>query len=176
MKRSSVPQRPVVTADGDGVVGHSGTALLHETADRPGLTRALSRGLAAAFPNCRQHDSGCVVRDLAVMLADGGDCLSDLCVLRDHPDLFGAVASNATAWRVIDRLGETGLSVLRTARAMARQQAWERGMGYRTRCWRPPVLAAAVPVRAGMVVTKWMSAPRPLTGRRSRACPDAPAV
>jgi hypothetical protein len=69
--------------------GHSGTALLHETADRLGLTRALSRGLAAAFPHCRQHDPGSVVRDLAVMLADGGDCLSDLCVLRDHPDLFG---------------------------------------------------------------------------------------
>lgn len=39
-----------------------------------------------------------VVRDLAVTLADGGDCLSDLCVLRDHPDLFGGVASDATAW------------------------------------------------------------------------------
>lgn len=128
MKRTNVPQRPVVTADGDGVVGHSGTALLHETADRLGLTRALSRGLATAFPRCRQHDPGAVVRDLAVMLADGGDCLSDLCVLRDHPDLFGTVASNATAWRVIDRLGGAGLSVLRAARAEARQQAWARGM------------------------------------------------
>ncbi len=128
MKRSNLPQRPVVSADGEGVVGHSGTALLHETADRLGLTRALSRALASAFPGCRQHDPGSVVRDLAVMLADGGDCLSDLCVLRDHPDLFGTVASNATAWRVIDRLGDAGLSALREVRAEARKQAWAGGM------------------------------------------------
>jgi hypothetical protein len=41
-----------------------------------------------------------------VMLADGGDCLSDLAVLRDQPALFGPVASTATAWRVIERAGQ----------------------------------------------------------------------
>jgi hypothetical protein len=44
-----------------------------------------------------------VLRDLAVVLADGGDCLSDLAVLRDQPELFGPVASAPTAWRVIER-------------------------------------------------------------------------
>jgi hypothetical protein len=39
-----------------------------------------------------------VLRDLAVMLADGGDCLSDLAVLRDQPELFGRIASTPTAW------------------------------------------------------------------------------
>jgi hypothetical protein len=43
-----------------------------------------------------------VVRDLAVMLADGGDCLADLGAVRDQDALFGAVASDSTAFRVID--------------------------------------------------------------------------
>jgi hypothetical protein len=36
------------------------------------------------------------VRDLAVMLADGGDCLSDLRAVRDQQPLFGPVASDTT--------------------------------------------------------------------------------
>ena len=48
-----------------------------------------------------------MLRDLAVMLADGGDCLSDLAVLRDQPELFGPVASTPTAWRVVERLART---------------------------------------------------------------------
>jgi hypothetical protein len=71
-----------------------------------------------------------VVVDLAVMLADGGDCLSDLAALRDQPGLFGPVASTPTAWRVIERLagvGEQGLAGLRLARARARRQAWQAG-------------------------------------------------
>ena len=38
-----------------------------------------------------------VLLDVALALADGGDCLSDLCVLRDQPALFGPVASTPTA-------------------------------------------------------------------------------
>ena len=41
---------------------------------------------------------------MAVMLADGGDCLADLGGLRDQRELFGRVASDATAWRVIDKV------------------------------------------------------------------------
>jgi hypothetical protein len=61
-----------------------------------------------------------VLRDLAVLLADGGDCLSDLAVLRDQPALFGPVASTPTAWRVIERTARDsdGLARLRAARAM----------------------------------------------------------
>ena len=36
------------------------------------------------------------------MLADGGDCLSDLRAVREQEPLFGPVASDATAFRVID--------------------------------------------------------------------------
>ena len=38
------------------------------------------------------------------MLGDGGDCLSRLRAMRDQEPLLGAVASNATAFGVIDRI------------------------------------------------------------------------
>jgi hypothetical protein len=115
-----------VTTDGTGVVGHAGAALLVELADRLGLTRALGWGQQGAR---RRHPDAAVLRDLAVMLADGGDCLSDLAVLRDQPELFGPVASTPTAWRVVERLAQDpdGLARLRAARAHARGRAWTAG-------------------------------------------------
>jgi len=87
-------------------VSHAGSGLLAELADRSGLTSALSRGLARVRERRSGHDPGRVVRDLAVMLADGGDCLADLRALRDQASLFGPVASGSTAFRVnrADRL------------------------------------------------------------------------
>lgn len=72
-----------------------------------------------------------MLRDLAVVLADGGDALSDLAVLRDQGELFGSAASTATAWRVIERVAadELGLAGLRAARAQARGRAWQLGAG-----------------------------------------------
>jgi hypothetical protein len=118
-----------VTPDGDGLVSHAGAALLAEAADRLGLTRALSQGLAAVRERRGRHDPGRVVRDLAVMLADGGDCLADLRAVRDQGPLFGAVASDATAFRVIDAIAADPalLDVLRAARARARENAWNAG-------------------------------------------------
>jgi hypothetical protein len=118
-----------VRADGEGLVSHAGAALLAETAERIGLTSALSGALGAIRQRRGRHDPGRVVRDLAVMIADGGDCLSDLRAVRDQQPLFGAVASDATAFRVIDDLaGDPALlAALRDARAGARAQAWAAG-------------------------------------------------
>jgi hypothetical protein len=58
------------------------------------------------------------------MLADGGEAISDLAVLRDQPGLFGTVASTATAWRVLDGVDEQALDWLHHARASARERAW----------------------------------------------------
>ena len=109
-----------VTADGDGLVGHAGAVLLVELADRLGLPAGLDRWTGREQPGRVRHRIGKVLADLAVMLADGGDCLSDLVVLRDQPGLFGPVASTPTAWRVVERIGKdpNGLarcSVLRLA-------------------------------------------------------------
>jgi hypothetical protein len=118
-----------VTADGAGLVSHAGAALLAETADRVGLTRELSRVLAGLRERRGKHDPGRVIRDLAVMLADGGDCLSDLRAVRDQQPLFGPVASDTTAFRLIDRIASDPalLEALREARARARAGAWELG-------------------------------------------------
>jgi hypothetical protein len=117
-----------VTADGKGLVSHAGSGLLVAVADKLGLTDTLSEALAPTRERRSAHDPGEVVRDLCVTLADGGDCLADLGALRDQEDLFGRVASNATAWRVIASLCEEGmLERLREARARARERAWELG-------------------------------------------------
>ena len=71
-----------VTTDGAGVVGHARAALLRALADRVELTGALAW---RAPVGRRRHPDAHVLRDLAVLLADGGDCLSDLAVLRDQP-------------------------------------------------------------------------------------------
>jgi hypothetical protein len=126
VQATNPPSNFEVTTDGAGVVGHAGAALLRELADRLGLTTALDWHQVGGR---RRHPDAAVLRDLAVMLADGGDCLSDLAVLRDQPVLFGPVASTPTAWRVIERAGQDpdGLARLRAARAHARARAWAAG-------------------------------------------------
>jgi hypothetical protein len=116
-----------VTADGDGLVSRAGSALLARVADKTGLTRALSLRLGALKRRRSGHDPGRVVRDLAVMLADGGDCLADLGALGDQQALFGPVASTSTAFRVIARIASDpgGLERLRAAHALARSRAWK---------------------------------------------------
>jgi hypothetical protein len=99
-------------------------------ADKTGLTRVLSRRLGAMKERRSGHDPGRVVRDLAVMLADGGACLTDLGGLRDQQVLFGEVASDSTAYRVIERIASDPelLDGLRAAHAKARARAWELGV------------------------------------------------
>jgi hypothetical protein len=65
-----------------------------------------------------------------VMLADGGDCVSDLASLRDQPELFGQVASVPTAWRVLAEelpADPRGIAALWSALGRVRQTAWELG-------------------------------------------------
>jgi len=109
------------------LVSHAGSALLARVADKAGLTRALSVALSEPGLRAGSHDRGRVIRDLAVMLADGGDCLSDLGAVGDQAALFGPVASTSTAFRMIDRIASTPglLDALRSAHARARERVWE---------------------------------------------------
>ena len=127
VQATNSPGRFEVTTDGVGVVGHVGAALVRELADRVGLISAL--GWRSPGGRQRRHPDAHVLGDVAVMLADGGDCLSDLAALRDQPELFGPVASTPTAWRVIERVATDpdGLARLRAARAHARARAWAAG-------------------------------------------------
>ena len=108
-------------------MSHAGSALLGRVADKLGLTGALSRRLAPIKRRRRGHDPGRVLRDLAVMLADGGECVSDLSAVREQDALFGSVASDSTAFRMVERIAtEPGrLEALRAAHAAARERFWE---------------------------------------------------
>jgi Transposase DDE domain group 1 len=112
-----------VTCDMPGLTSRAGTALLSGLADSLGLTDGLVKGLTVHSRAVR-HEPGRVARDLAVMLADGGDALTDLGALRDQGVLFGEVASDATAYRCVERLDEEMLVRVRAARAAARARAW----------------------------------------------------
>jgi len=82
VKRSRRRPSVKVTADGRGVVSHAGTKLLADVAERAGLAGDLGAAVAPVVTRRRRHDPGDVLVDLAVMLADGGECVSDLKVLR----------------------------------------------------------------------------------------------
>jgi len=116
-----------VTADGEGLVSHAGAALLVELADRVGLTTALSDALAGTRERRSAHDPGRVLRDVAVMLADGGDCVTDLDAYRGQERLFGARASETTTHRVLKSIDEQLLEGIRAARAAARARVWDAG-------------------------------------------------
>lgn len=129
MKRSGRLARVKVTADGEGVVSHAGAELLRELAGLTGLIDAWDRALLPTYRAIPVHFPGSVLADLAVAIADGGDCISDLRALRDRPGLFGKVASLPTAWRVLDRVRASRLPLLRKGRAIARERAWTAGAG-----------------------------------------------
>ena len=60
------------------------------------------------------------------MLVDGGECVSDLGAVREQDALFGAVASDSTAFPMVDRIASTpGLfDAVREAHARARARFW----------------------------------------------------
>ena len=97
-----------VAADAAGLVSRSGTALVAELAARVGLALGASSALLHLTRRQPMHAPGRVVCDLAAMLIDGGDCVSDLGALADQPDLFGEVASRSTASRLLHALGGAG--------------------------------------------------------------------
>lgn len=124
MKSTSSRPRLAVSSDGRGVVGHTGARLLADLAEATGLEAELSQALSPSRRRAGGHNPGRVVVDLTVMLADGGETISDLAVLRDQAEVFGPVASPATAWRVLDAIDESALARIRAARAAARELAW----------------------------------------------------
>jgi hypothetical protein len=104
-------------------MSHVGAVLLRMLADRAGLTQAVSGALARRgwWPG---HDRGRVLVDLAVMIADGGEAICDIDVLRHQDELFGPVASAATCWRALDEIGEGQLRRIGKARAQVRAHVW----------------------------------------------------
>jgi hypothetical protein len=144
VKATGARPKIIVSADGRGVVNHAGARLLADVAEATGLTSACSDAFASLRQRRGRHDPGRVAVDLAVMLADGGEAIADRAVLRDQTALFGPVASDVTAWRLLSDMDSAVLGRLRDARAQARELAWSQLA--ETRGGLPPVIAAGQPV------------------------------
>ena len=123
MNATTPAARLEVTCDMDGLTSRAGTVLLTGLSDAIRLTAGLV-GALSVHSRAVRHEPGRVVRDLSVMLADGGDCLADLGALRDQRVLFGDVASDATAYRCVERLDAGMLAGMRGACAAARARVW----------------------------------------------------
>ena len=127
MKNSARAARVLVSADGRGLVSQAGAVLLWETMRVTGLGRGLSQGLARWRSPRAVHDPGKIVADLAAAVALGGDCLADIAILREQPQLAGPVASDPVVSRLVSQLAEDlprALKAIRSARAAARERAW----------------------------------------------------
>jgi hypothetical protein len=127
VKSSARTARVLVSADGRGLVSQAGAVLLWETMRVTGLGRGLSQGLARWRAPRAVHDPGKVIADLAAAVALGGDCLADIAVLREQPELAGPVASDPVVSRLVSQLAEDlprALKAIRAAGASARERAW----------------------------------------------------
>ena len=113
-----------VSADGTGVVSHAGSRLIADLADQTTLTAQLSAAFAHRPAPQTAHDPGRVLTDVAVMLADGGECISDIATLADQSAVFGPVASDSTCWRLLNAITSADLEEIAQARAGARAVAW----------------------------------------------------
>jgi len=106
------------------MVSHAGSRLLADLADRSTLTAQLSAVFADRVAPQTAHDPGRVLTDVAVMIADGGECISDIATLSDQPGVFGPVASNSTCWRILHAVTDADLAAIDAARAAAREVVW----------------------------------------------------
>lgn len=124
MKRTSWSAGLSVTGGGSGVVAHAGSVGLRLLADRAGLTAEVSKALTRrSFTPV--HDRGRVLVDVAVMLADGGEAIADIDVLRHQNQVLGPVASPPTVWRTLDELTPAALRKIEKARARTRRHVWD---------------------------------------------------
>jgi hypothetical protein len=101
-------------------VSQAGAVLLLRTAETVGLTSALSQALMPWRKPLATHDPGKIVLDLAIAVALGADCLSDIGMLRAEPAVFGPVASDPTVSRTITTLAQNApktLAAIGSARA-----------------------------------------------------------
>ncbi|WP_089106422.1 IS1380 family transposase [Streptomyces hyaluromycini] len=117
-----------VQGNGGAVVTQAGGVLLLETVRKSGLDTAISAALAPWRKPRAVHDPGKMLLDLALAVAVGGDCLSDVAVLRAEPQVFGPVASDATVSRRVETLAAAGpraLTAIRRARAEVRERVWK---------------------------------------------------
>lgn len=112
------------------LISHAGLNVLTSFLDATGFAPLCEDRFSQFVPEQAIHRPGRIIGSLAVMLAGGGEHVSDLDVLRNSPGLFGAVPSNATVSRFV-------------ARAADQPEAFAHGFGTLSRRLRSRIWAAA---------------------------------
>lgn len=110
-----------VEVGGGGQVGHVGLWLLGRFADRLGMGVALSEAYGGSGV---VHDRGRLLVHLMLVLAGGGEAVTDIEVLRSQRRLFGDVASDSTLYRTLTQADERTSESLAGAVAGVRERVW----------------------------------------------------
>ena len=129
MKHNRYPHLVVDTDRSESLTSSTGAVLLRETMHIAGLDTALTTALTPWTTPRNKHDPAKMLLDLATAVAVGGDCVSDLSIVRAQPALFGLVASDPTVSRLISTLADDSTAVvaaIRHARAHCRDNVWAR--------------------------------------------------
>lgn len=117
-----------VDSSGEGVVSQAGGVVLTSMVKGSGIVAGLSEALAPWRKPFAIHNPGKILTDLALSLATGGDCVSDVDRLRNQPELYGLIASDPTISRLFKVLSaarpDKALAAINTARAAARAHVW----------------------------------------------------
>ncbi|MBT2513647.1 IS1380 family transposase [Arthrobacter sp. ISL-30] len=92
-----------VTFTGQSLVSHAGLNVLAGFIDALGFRGLCEDRLGQFVPSGARHRPGRLIGSLALMLAGGGEHVTDLDMLRSSPGLFGPLPSNATVSRFFER-------------------------------------------------------------------------
>ena len=106
---------------GGARVGHVGLWLLGRFADRLRVGEVLSEAFGVSGV---KHDRGRVLVHLMLVLAGGGEAVTDIEVLGSEPGLFGDVASDSTLYRTLTQADESLLESLAGAMTTIRERVW----------------------------------------------------
>jgi len=121
------PSLPVATTE-QLLVSHAGLNVVTSFVDALDFRDLCEDRLRQFVPSGAWHRPGTILGSLAVMLAGGGEHVSDLDILRTGAGVFGKIASNATISRFFERtvtnpdLFSYGFSTLTRE---LRSRAWE---------------------------------------------------
>ena len=88
-----------VAMTGQALVSHVGLNVVTSFIDALGFRALCEERLSQFVPAGARHRPGGILGSVAVMLAGGGEHVSDLDMLRSSAGVFGKVASNATMSR-----------------------------------------------------------------------------
>ncbi len=85
------------------LISHAGLNVLTSFLDATGFAALCEDRFYQFVPDQATHRPGRILGSLALILAGGGEHVSDLDVPRNSPGVFGAVPSNATVSRFVAR-------------------------------------------------------------------------